>query len=270
MAKSWVKSIGLCGLMLLLPAWLYAAPRVVSLSPANTELAFAAGITPVGVSAFSDYPSAAKNITQIADWQGINSERILALHPDVVLAWRGGNPARPVAQLQALGLKVIWIDPERIEDIIGALRDLAPYSPEPQRAQQAADELEQRWNKLLTRYASTPRRKVFLQFGSSPLFTSSQHTLQNEIVSRCGGDNIFNDSRVPWPQVSREQVLARKPQAIIYPGNEQKSSQIQTFWAGQLTVPLIGIKDDWFARPGPRIILAAEQICSELEKISKG
>ncbi|STW31515.1 Vitamin B12 ABC transporter [Klebsiella michiganensis] len=75
--------------MLLAPAWLFAAPRVITLSPANTELAFAAGITPVGVSSYSDYPPEAAKIEQVSSWQGMNLERIVALKPDLVLAWRG-------------------------------------------------------------------------------------------------------------------------------------------------------------------------------------
>ncbi|HEI4156833.1 TPA: vitamin B12 ABC transporter substrate-binding protein BtuF, partial [Escherichia coli] len=54
MAKSLFRA--LVALSFLAPLWLNAAPRVITLSPANTELAFAAGITPVGVSSYSDYP----------------------------------------------------------------------------------------------------------------------------------------------------------------------------------------------------------------------
>jgi vitamin B12 transport system substrate-binding protein len=92
-------------LMLLAPAWLFAAPRVITLSPANTELAFAAGITPVGVSSYSDYPPEAAKIEQVSSWQGMNLERIVALKPDLVLAWRGGNAERQVNQLSSLGIK---------------------------------------------------------------------------------------------------------------------------------------------------------------------
>lgn len=83
-------SRALVALLFMLPAWLYAAPRVISLSPANTELAFAAGITPVGVSSYSNYPPEAKNIEEVSTWQGMNLERIVALKPDLVIAWRGG------------------------------------------------------------------------------------------------------------------------------------------------------------------------------------
>jgi vitamin B12 transport system substrate-binding protein len=95
----------LVALLFLAPAWLFAAPRVITLSPANTELAFAAGITPVGVSSFSDYPPQAAHIEQVATWQGMNIERIVALKPDLVLAWRGGNAERQVNQLSSLGIR---------------------------------------------------------------------------------------------------------------------------------------------------------------------
>ena len=100
----------LVALLLLAAGSALAAPRVVTLSPANTELAFAAGIVPVGVSSFSNYPPAAEKIEQVASWQGINLERIVALKPDLVLAWRGGNAERQVNQLSGLGIKVLWID----------------------------------------------------------------------------------------------------------------------------------------------------------------
>ena len=32
----------------------------------------------------------------------------------------------------------------------------------------------------------------------------------------------------------------------------------------QLKIPVIAVNDDWFSRSGPRIILAAKQLCEEL------
>lgn len=108
-----------------------AAPRVITLSPGNTELAFAAGITPVAVSAWSDYPPAAKSIEQVANWQGINLERIVALKPDLVIAWQGANAQRQVGQLSALGIHVLWLDPQNVSQVADAIRHLAAWSPPP-------------------------------------------------------------------------------------------------------------------------------------------
>ena len=169
MAKSLFRA--LVALSFLAPLWLNAAPRVITLSPANTELAFAAGITPVGVSSYSDYPPQAQKIEQVSTWQGMNLERIVALKPDLVIAWRGGNAERQVDQLASLGIKVMWVDATSIEQIANALRQLAPWSPQPDKAEQAAQSLLDQYAQLKAQYADKPKKRVFLQFGINPPFT---------------------------------------------------------------------------------------------------
>ncbi len=256
----------LLALFLLTPAWLLAAPRVITLSPANTELAFAAGITPIGVSSFSDYPPEAAKIEQVATWQGMNVERIVALKPDLVLAWRGGNAERQVNQLASLGIKVQWIDATSIEHIAQALGDLARWSPTPDQARQAAQKMLTDYAALKATYGNLPKKRVFIQFGQQPLFTTSQGSLQHQVVELCGGENIFAASRVPWPQVSREQVLARQPQAIVVAGSTGDIPKIEQYWHSQLKIPVIALNSDWFERASPRIILAAKQLCSALSQ----
>lgn len=261
-------SRALVALFFTLPAWLYAAPRVVSLSPANTELAFAAGITPVGVSSYSNYPPEAENIEEVSTWQGMNLERIVALKPDLVIAWRGGNAERQVNQLTALGIKVIWVDAVTIEQVADALRQLAPWSPKPEQAKQAAQTLLDEYALLKSQYANKPKKRVFLQFGANPLFTSGKGSLQHQVLEVCGGENIFAGSRVPWPQVSREQVLARAPQAIVATGGSGENLKIEQYWGEQLKIPVITLNSDWFERASPRIILAAKQLCNALSQIN--
>lgn len=246
--------------------WAAAATpaRVITLAPNLTELAYSAGIEPVGVSAWSDYPPEAAHTEQVASWQGINIERILALKPDVVLAWREGNPQRQVEQLKAFGVQVLWIEPGSVAEMAATLRQLKTWSPHPERAEQAATALENAYNALATRYSNLPQKAVFLQFGLRPLFTASGKTLQNQILQLCAGRNIFADSPVPWPQVNREQVLIRQPAVIVSAGNAEKAAQISAFWRPQLNVPVIMVNDDEFSRAGPRIIKAAQQLCAAL------
>lgn len=258
--------------LLTLALWLFAslalaasAPRVITLAPHLTELAFAAGITPVAVSAWSDYPPAAKSLEQVANWQGIKLERILALKPDLVLAWRGGSPQRQIDQLRALGVQVIWLDPDSIAGITAALHQLAAWSPAPQQAHRAAEQLDARFKALQQRYAKPAHRRVFLQFGQQPLFTAARATLQNQLLTLCGGENIFAASAAPWPQVSREQVLARHPDLIVVPGDSNAAAQTARFWQPQLTAPVVAIPEDWLSRPGPRSVLAAEKLCQALQ-----
>jgi vitamin B12 transport system substrate-binding protein len=81
------------------------------------------------------------------------------------------------------------------------------------------------------------------------------------------GENIFAASRVPWPQVSREQVLARQPQAIVIAGDASQLPAVERYWQNQLKISFIALHGDWFERASPRIILAAKQLCTALEQI---
>lgn len=169
---------------------------MITLSPANTELAFTAGITPVGVSSYSDYPSQAKTIEQVASWQGMNPNA--SWRSSQTWCWRrGGNAERQVNQLQSLGIHVLWVQTSTIEEIIATLRELAQWSPQPEKAQQAAQAMQQEYDALKARYANAPKKRVFLQFGSAPLFTSGPGSIQDQVLRLCGGENIFATSRVP-------------------------------------------------------------------------
>lgn len=243
-----------------------AAARVISLAPHATEMAFAAGMGEqlIAVSAWSDYPPQAQALEQVASWQGINLERIIALKPDLILAWREGNPQRPLEQLSAFGIPVMYLDPNKLAMIPHTLELLERYSQHPEVARENAAALRQRLDALQRRYARQTPVPIFLQFSSQPLFTSGGQTLQNQVLSLCGGRNIFADSAVPWPQVSREQVLRRQPQAIIVSGDDSAAANARKFWAPQLDVPVIAVAEDWFNRSGPRLLLAAERICRQL------
>ncbi|QCR37103.1 vitamin B12 ABC transporter substrate-binding protein BtuF [Nissabacter sp. SGAir0207] len=242
------------------------AQRVVALAPNLTELAYAAGLGPklVAASEYADYPPAAKALERVANWQGINLERIVALKPDLVLAWRGGNPQRALDQLASLGIPVITLDPQSIEQVAETLERLAGYSDQPALGKQAAAQLRQQREALRQQYARATPLPVLLQFGTRPLFTAAADTLQSEIVTLCGARNVFADSRMPWPQVSREQVLMRHPAAIVTPGEAAQQQAVSAFWRPQLTVPVIAVNSDWFSRAGPRIMLAAQQLCPQL------
>ncbi|CAM5219657.1 helical backbone metal receptor [Alishewanella longhuensis] len=86
--------------------------RVISLAPHITELVYAvgAGDKLVAVSDYSDYPAEAQLLPRVNSFAALNIEAILALKPDLVLAWRSGNPPADLARLQQFGVRVeYWI-----------------------------------------------------------------------------------------------------------------------------------------------------------------
>jgi len=59
-------------------------------------------------------------------------------------------------------------------------------------------------------------------------------------------------------------VLTRHPQAIVTGGDASRAASVARFWQPQLNVPVIALNDDWLSRPGPRLLLAAKQLCEAL------
>src|SRR5690606_7036341 len=84
------------------------ARRIVTLSPHAAELVHAAGGGEylIGVSEFSDYPPAVKTLPSLGSSAALDIERILALKPDLIVAWSSGNSARQLARLKQMGFPV--------------------------------------------------------------------------------------------------------------------------------------------------------------------
>ena len=109
-------TVRLLGLLITLCSWITAsqaeisapAQRIIALSPSTVEQLFAigAGDRIVGTVEYADYPEAAKKIRRIGNYAGIQIEQALALKPDLVIAWKGGNKQADIDKLKALGVKL--------------------------------------------------------------------------------------------------------------------------------------------------------------------
>ena len=129
------------------------ARRIVSLAPNITELLFAAGAgnTVVGVTEFSDYPEAARSIPRIGGGAGLDLEAILALQPDLVVAWQSGNPAAQVERLRSLGITLFLSEPRRLVDVPATLLRLGQLAGTEVAAQAAVDSFNDRYRLLRQR-----------------------------------------------------------------------------------------------------------------------
>ncbi len=175
-------------------------PRIVSLAPSLTEIAYAAGAGPalVGTVEYSDYPAAARALPRVGDGWSVDAERVLALRPDVVLAWSSGTPQATIERLEAVGLRVVSVPTYRLADVPAALRQLGALAGTPQQAEAAAMGFEAGIRRLRERYAGARSVTVFIQIDDQPLYTVGGRHVISEVVELCGGRNVFAD----LPQVA--------------------------------------------------------------------
>ena len=149
------------------------ARRIVSLAPHITELLFAvgAGDRLVGTVEYSDYPKRARSVARVGNHQSLDLEAILALKPDLVLAWSAGSPIPGLEKLQTLGIPVYISNSGGVEDIAMLLRTFASLTGMSWRGEEVASHFERLFDELRQQYAHRSRVSVFLQIWDRPLMT---------------------------------------------------------------------------------------------------
>lgn len=247
------------------------AQRIVSLAPNLTEIAFAAGAGEriVGTVEYSDFPAAARRIPRIGDAFRFDYERILALHPDVVLAWEPGTPHEVVERLHALRQDVTTIRTRKLQDIAIAIRDIGAIAGTQAVADPVADAFERTIRQLRAEYGDRRPVTVFLQINDEPLYTVNGRQIMSELVAVCGGRNVFASLNDLAPQIGVESVIAADPDAIVSTGDPQSPgftqwqrwTQMRAVAAGNLFV----LSPDDLARSTPRLANGAEKLCRTLQ-----
>lgn len=251
-----------------------SAPRIVSLSPHITELLFAAGAGAriVGIDDASDFPSAARLIPRLGETSALNIEALLRLQPSLILAWKTGAPPRVLAELERLKLRVVVTEQRSLEDIGTVLVQLGRLAGTLPTATEAARRYAADLAQLRARYAGRARLKVFFQVWDRPLYTLSAEHVVSEVLSLCGGDNVFAELSALAPAVDREAVLARNPDVILIgaigPEGARQAADWERFSALQAVRNnrVFTIDPSLIGRMAPRILTGAQEVCSALAR----
>lgn len=252
----------------------HPAQRIVSLAPHVTEILFAAGAGErvVGAVNFSDWPPAARALPQIGGAGAIDLEGLLALHPDLVVAWQSGNGARLIERLRALGLTVYVSEPRELADIPRTLERLGALAGSTETARRRAEAFRAGLAALETRYRDRAPVRVFYQVWHQPLMTVNGKHLISQVIRLCGGRNVFAELEPLAATVSIEAVLAAQPEVIIASGvGEERPSSLDA-WRRWDELPavrqgqLYALPPDLIQRHSPRILDGAEMMCRQLEQ----
>jgi iron complex transport system substrate-binding protein len=249
-----------------------AGPRIVSLAPHITELLFAAGAGPfvVGATEFSDHPAAARKLPRIGDAFRLDYERIVALRPDFAVAWQSGTPAGALAQLQAVGVRVEVLRVQSLDDIAAAIEELGRLADTADTALSAAAAFRSGLADIRAQYAGRSPVRVFVELDHEPLFTVTGRHLISEMLSICGGTNVFAGLPGLAPSVDLEAVLAAAPEAILYTGPDRHPA---LHWRGWPEVPavrngdILQVPADLVSRATPRAVAGARAVCEALDGV---
>ena len=252
-------------------------PKIISLSPASTELLFAAGAGSqvIAVDQHSDYPEAVARLTRVGGYPNINIEAIVSLKPDLVTIWKEGDSATVVKQLESLGITTFDLNAVTLDEIKQALALTGEIAGTQAQAKKAIDVFSTRLKALHTQYAHLSPVRVLFEFWRAPLIVAGGRLVINDVITLCGGDNIYRDVAAPTAEIGIESVIARDPQVII--GSDPRGHTAETRqeildywkqWPNLQAVQqqrLFSVTSDLIARPTPRVLEGAEMICKQLQ-----
>lgn len=255
--------------------------RIVSLTPGATEMLFAAGAggQVIATVEYSDEPPAARRLMRIGDVAAVDMERLVALRPDVVVAWpAGGNPAQR-EKIARLNIPLYQQQVVRLADLPGSVRRLGALASTGALAERAARDIEARLAALSSTYGARGAGKaptVLLQVWNRPVYTVGGQHLMSDALALCGARNVFADLPEAGPLVDTEAVIGRDPDIIIAAAPPGEGAAWLADWKRFATLAavrsgrLVVFEDQALSRLGPSVIDATEGLCRAIARVSPG
>ena len=243
------------------------ATRIVSLAPANTEIAFAvgAGGKMVAGTTYDDYPAAAKSLPKAGDFSNPSVEKIASFNPDLVLI-TGGVQAPLRAKLVKLGMNVYVIDPTTYAGVMTDIANVGKLAGTSAEAQKVVATMKQAQADVQAKVGSLAKRSTFIEIYSKPLMTAGTGTFISDMVGMAGGTNLGDSAGAGFPNFSSEVLLKDDPAVYIADsGSMSKPGELSTRPGfSSLTAVKDGhvyvIDDNLIARPGPRLAYGLQQL----------
>ncbi len=250
------------------------AQRIVSIAPSNTEILFAIGAKAqiVGRDDLSDYPEDAKQIPSVGSVFGkINTEAIVALKPDLVLAAEI-SPPEQVKALEDLGLTVYWLaNPPDFDGLYANLATVGTLTGHRAETQKLSDSIKARYQAVTGKVATSSKKpKVFYEIDATDPtkpYTTGSGTFIDKLIDLAGGFNVGQALKDQYAQISSEELVKQNPDIIVL-GDSAYGITIESVgqragWNAIAAVKnnAIYVFDDNLAsRPGPRLIDGLEQL----------
>jgi iron complex transport system substrate-binding protein len=251
-----------------------ASERIITLAPNLAELVFAAGAGEklLAVVEYSHFPAAVNDLPRVGNAFRIDLERIIELQPDLIIAWKSGNPQTALKKLEELGFTVWQIEINRPDEIADVLESIARATGTENYGIPAARQLRDKLGKLLADNANKTPLEYFFQIAAQPLYTINSKHLISRGLAICGGRNIFSELSVLAPQVSRESVILADPQVMIATEIEAQPPSLDGWqdWPRLQAVQnqsMLYLPADEISQATPRFLDSIELACKLLDEV---
>ena len=247
--------------------------RIVSLSPANTEILFALGLGDriVGVTEYCTYPEAALSKDKIGGFSTINTEKIAVLNPDLLVA-ADGNSEETIAHLRELGYTIITVNADTIDTTLADIRLIGKAAGVESAAEELVSSMQADLAEIAEKTKGAEKPTILHCMWTDPLWVSGSGTFQDEMISAAGGVNAAA-AEGGWVALTMEKFLTMNPDIIVVDSGDGmgvgtddalknfflKDSRMQSLSAVQNERVYV-VNADIIDRGGPRIVEGVEAL----------
>ena len=247
-----------------------ASQRVISTSPAITEILFAlgAGDRVVGVTDYCSFPKKACLLPSIGGPLNPSTETWIALKPDLIIVQEDSIVINKHATI--LKIPILKVSVNNLENILTSIQAIADSMQVSKRGHQLVDKINAEIEQYRIRLRKLKPRQVLMLLSdtndpSRDLYAVGRDTFLNELLSIAGGENILPDTMATYPKISKEFIIAKSPEIIIEIGPKSNLSSDgilgrKKTWGKYPTLNAVKnnrlyfIGADYILIPGPRLV----------------
>jgi vitamin B12 transport system substrate-binding protein len=249
-------------------------PSIIALSPHIVEMLYdiGAGEQIIGTTSFADYPEQAKKIPIIGNYLRLQIEKVIALQPDYIIAWKTGNPSDDLARLKKLGFIVVYSQPNSFEDIAEEMREFGQLTGHKAQAETKAQQLLNDLEKITSQYQNKTPITVFYELWSRPLTTVAKGSWPQQFLTICKAKNPFEQAAASYPQINIEKVLLTPVQLIIQPLSTNQTDKEAFNWQDWPVIPAVANKQiiqpnaDAMHRMSMRSLKELKKLCADIDQ----
>jgi len=245
--------------------------KLVCLAPSIVDDVYSlgAGNDVIAVSEYTTYPADAAKKPTIGAPLNPSLEKIIALHPDLVLGTGDMNHLPSIDQLERYGIPVFVVNPHGIAGIYKSIASLGHALNRDSDAAHLLRDLQSREQSVRARVLDKPAVRLFMPVWYDPIVTAGRHAFITELIEVAGGNSITSDIAQEWPQVSLEAIVARHPDALLLiKGSKVSLAELsgRPGWQGLSAVRegRVFFVDKRIDLPSPAAIYAMEELAKQL------
>jgi iron complex transport system substrate-binding protein len=239
--------------------------KIVSLTPATTEILFAIGAGDRLVAKAEDvenFPPEAAEIPVVGTFSGVDVEKIVGLDADLVIAGgSGGTQPEAIEKLRSLDVPVLVVYAKDVDAVFKDIELTGEAVGAGQAAKDLAASMRAGFDQVAAATAPLDKPRVFYETGDTPaIYGVADKSFVASMLELAGAAPITTGSSTNW-EMSIERLVDKDPQLILLGdaayGVTPDAVAKRAGWGGLTAVKRDAIEpvdDIIVTRPGPRLL----------------